>query len=94
MTPRERFQKNSELHRNLSTVVSSDWFEECLIYATADLLDSKITEQQLEGARMFKAKLLGLCEGTELMSFPVSGLQHRIEPTRKVKEPTQEKEVK
>ena len=94
MTPKERFQKNGELHRNLSSVVSSDWFEECLIYATADLLDSKITEQQLEGARMFKAKLLGLCEGADLMQFPVSGLQHRIEPSRKVKEPVETQKAK
>lgn len=92
MTTKELFLKNKDLADKLNAVVCSDWFNEACVYARAAMLESKVTTEQLDGARMFLDTLSTLAEYERApQSFPTTGLHHALD---KFPKPTEKKQQK
>ncbi len=87
-TPKLLFQKNKDLRDQLAAVTQSDWFAQCLVFARAEMLESGITADQLEGARRFVRVLVELPEVESTISeYPAPLLKHDFDkPSPKKKE--------
>lgn len=89
---KELFQKDEDLRKQLIAVTNADWFQKCLAFAKAEMMeDPRLNEQMLSGARLYESTLLGLPEIEGTNQEPLSsGLIHeppKLE-SRKPKEKT------
>lgn len=86
-TPKERFLQNKDLADKWHAVSSSEWFEEVIVYARAQMIDTKITTEELDGARRFITTLLDLAEHEPRSAkFPSSGLNRNLDVPRRTLE--------
>lgn len=80
MTPKELFQKQTDLKDRLAAVTKSDWFSEVLLFVRAELVETaNITPELFKGAKAFEGILMSLCDpedSTEM--FPGPQLHHDI----------------
>jgi hypothetical protein len=87
MTSKTLFNKQKELRDQLNAVVKQEWFQKCLIYVRGELMEhANLTPAGIDGAKAFESILLGFTdEEPPQGDFPGVGLEHNLEPTRKLK---------
>jgi len=87
-TPKETFLRDKELAKQWSAVANSDWFGKVLIHARAEMLESRVTTEEMDGARRLVATLLTLADAEAVdVPFPSTGLRHDLEITPKSRKP-------
>lgn len=85
--PKSRFLQNKDLVSKWHQVVSSEWFEEVIVYAQAQMFDSKATTEEREGARRFVTILCDLAEHDPRQpTYPSAGLNRNLDVPRRTLE--------
>ncbi len=90
MTYKETFLRQKELREKLAAVTHADWFKQAMIYVRSELMSSKITTEELEGARKFEGLLMTIADfEVSEETAPKTGLHHDLDvaATRKPAEP-------
>jgi hypothetical protein len=81
MTSKTLFLKQKELCEQLSAVVHTDWFKQCLVFVKGELMEQGgISTEMLRGAQMFEQALLEFTdEEPDPAQFPSTGIKHDLD---------------
>ncbi len=72
-SPKDLFLTKEDLRGQLGVVVSSDWFQECVCYAVAQVHDDHaMSAEQMQGIKMFLRTLRHMHEKEEAAQAPIS----------------------
>ena len=77
---KELFLREKELCKQLHDVTGTDWFQKCITFAKAEMLERNPTSENLKGMGEFVRILCSLSEEDDKsIAFVVGGLTHDID---------------
>lgn len=84
MTYKETFLRRKELREQLAAVTHADWFKEAMVFIRAEMMSSKVSTEELEGARKFEEVLMTIADfDTDNPAGPSTGLDHHLDDLKR-----------
>lgn len=93
MTPKELFLSDKELSNKWGAVAGSDWFGKVVVFARGQMLDQKVTTEELEGVRKFVQVLQTISDFEQpSRPYPTAGLNRNLDVPPRTGKTNQKKE--
>ena len=85
MNSKKLFLSNKALREQLASTINAPWFQECVVYANSEMLESgKFNMDNLIGAQKLIQTMKEMCQDEPVVAaFPKPRTQHNLDNTRK-----------